>query len=69
MNLLDLMDLLKKNGKPDAYVVALYRDNGEPEAYFKDIEVVLGLEKGTLSDGRKTKSKSPIADKKDSGEL
>lgn len=66
MNRQDLIRELRAAGRTTAYVEALYKNTGETESIFRDIEVVLGLKKGTLYDERKPrKSEFVIADEED----
>lgn len=65
LNIQKLIELLKDNGMPTAYRMALYKNSGETEEYYRQIERVLNLKEGTLYDESRAGKSTAIAQNKE----
>lgn len=65
---MDLVRMLRKQEKPNAYIEAFYKNTGETEEHFRATEKVLGLEEGTLYDRTRLSTQSINRDKKAAAE-
>lgn len=65
LNIQKLIELLKENGMPTAYRMALYKNSGETEEYYRQIERVLNLKEGTLYDESRAGKSTAFAKNKE----